>query len=504
MSRFWIGALLVGMAAAAYAQQIFPGDGSDEPGFVPPPGSNKKPPPPPKTISSAETFIPFPGPPAQPMARSEEKKPPRPPVLFTKLRTGYSRRDWGATPNDVNNLLKRMKSMIDVDFAMEVRRLNEIDSDPEKNPILFRSGHYHFSWTPEERAKIRKFLLDGGMLVLNTGLGSRPFYESAARELAIIFPEVHLQRLSSDHPIFHSYYDMDRVKYRPGVAKAGYKGDEPWFEGITIDCRTAAVVSRWGMGVGWEETENPDYQAYESQDAQKLGVNLFAYATAQRAWVKKLARSMKLVDKTSGSTDRVSLAQVVYDGEWRTRHLGPALLLHTFNLKTAVPVKFAMKEFRLSDPRLFETPLLYITGHENFELRPEEMARLRSYLLGGGCLYAEACCGRKGFDLAFRSHMRSLFPDRRLLSIPTDHALFSLPNNIRTLGVTPALAAQLKSSTTRPVLEGIDVDGHYAVIYSPFGTAGGWEMSQNPYAHGYDNEGSMLLGQNVLMYAVTQ
>ncbi len=54
-------------------------------------------------------------------------------------------------------------------------------ADPEKNPILYRSGHYHFAFTPEERAKLRKFLLDGGMLVFNTGLGSQPFYDSAKR-----------------------------------------------------------------------------------------------------------------------------------------------------------------------------------------------------------------------------------------------------------------------------------------------------------------------------------
>jgi hypothetical protein len=53
-------------------------------------------------------------------------------------------------------------------------------------------------------------------------------------------------------------------------------------------------------------------------------------------------------------------------------------------------------------------------------------------------------------------------------------------------------------------LLGIEIDGHIAVIYSPVGMAGGWEMSQSPYAHGYDAAGSLLLGQNILMYAITQ
>ena len=60
------------------------GDGSDEPGFVSPPKAKKLPAAPPRSVSSAETFIP--GGCTTPMARTEAKKPPKPPVLVTKLK----------------------------------------------------------------------------------------------------------------------------------------------------------------------------------------------------------------------------------------------------------------------------------------------------------------------------------------------------------------------------------------------------------------------------------
>jgi hypothetical protein len=60
------------------------GDGSTEPGFVSPPRAKKLPPAPPRTASSAETFIP--GGCTTPMSRTEAKKPPKPPVLVTKLK----------------------------------------------------------------------------------------------------------------------------------------------------------------------------------------------------------------------------------------------------------------------------------------------------------------------------------------------------------------------------------------------------------------------------------
>ena len=84
--------------------------------------------------------------------------------------------------------------------------------------MLFRSGHYHFTYTPAERAKLRKYLLGGGMIIYNTGLGSKPFYDSVVQELKQIFPEQPLQRLAPDHPIFHSHYDVDHVEYTKAVA----------------------------------------------------------------------------------------------------------------------------------------------------------------------------------------------------------------------------------------------------------------------------------------------
>jgi len=411
---------------------------------------------------------------------------------------------WNATPNDVNNLLKHMKAQVDADYQMEVRTLDEVDTAPEKNPVLYRSGHYNFSYTPAEREKLRKYLLAGGMIIYNTGLGSMPFYRSVVRELALIFPEQPVQRLSSDHPIFHAYYDVDRVEYTPAVRQAGYQGNEPWFDAVEINCRVVALVSRWGMAVGWQDSVKDEYQAYQQVSAFRLGINIFAYASAMRAWAKNAAQAMQFTDPEQTTADKVSIAQIMYEGVWKTRHAGISVLLQTFNHKTHVPVQFGLEERRLTDPRVFNAPLLYLTGHEAFTLSPEEQAGLRRYLENGGFLFAEACCGRKGFDLAFRKMIKAVLPSAPLQPMSPDSQIFKYPNAVAAVGVTPTLMQDLGKASMQPVLEGIVVDGHCAVIYSRFGMAGGWEMSQSPYARGYNDIGSIKTGQNILMYAVTQ
>jgi len=410
---------------------------------------------------------------------------------------------WNATPNDVNNLLKTMKSQTDANFQMDIRTLAQVDDNPEKNPVLFRSGHYHFTYTPAERAKLRKYLLNGGMIIYNTGLGSKPFYDSVVAELKQIFPEQPLQKLAPDHPIFHSQFDVDHVEYTKAVAASGYKGDEPWFDGIEVNCRVVALVSRWCMAVGWQGETKDEWQAYKPDSAFRMGVNILSYASAMRAWAKNAAQAMQFVDKLQSYSDTVSVAQVVYDGVWKTRHAGLSVMLQTFNARTGIPVKFGLKELRLTDPQIYNSPVIYMTGHESFELSGPEKAALKKYLENGGFLFGEACCGRKGFDQSFREMIRSVLPDKPMARIPVTAQLFKEPNNVTAVGVTPALMQETGQARSEPVLLGIDINGNYGVIYSPLGLSGGWEMSQSPYARGINDVSAIQLGQNIMMYSVT-
>ena len=410
---------------------------------------------------------------------------------------------WNATPNDINNLLKGMKDSASADFRMDIRKLNEISADPEKNPVLYRSGHYRFAFTEAERQLLREYMLAGGMMIFNTGLGSLPFYQSVQRELQAIFPEQPLQRLSSDHPVFHSFYSMDQVEYTPAVRAAGYRGNEPWFDAVEINCRVVALVSRWGMAVGWQGEVKDEYQAYTEESAFRLGVNILTYATSMRAWTQNSALAMQFVNEDTAASDYFMMGQVVYDGVWKTRHAGISVLMQAFNQRTGVPVKFGLRDLRLTDDRLFDTPVLYMTGHEHFELNPEEIAALRLYLENGGLLLAESCCGRRGFDLAFRQMIQRVLPGRPLEPLSPDSPLFQLPNDVQWMGVTPVLMQDVGAAGIPPQLLVVGVDGNQAVVYSPLGLAGGWEMSPSPYARAYNPASAIKLGENLLMHSIT-
>ena len=51
----------------------------------------------------------------------------------------------------------------------------------------------------------------------------------------------------------------------------------------------------------------------------------------------------------------------------------------------------------LSDDGLFETPFLFMNGHNDFELSDAELENLRTYFLHGGFVFASGCCDNPEF-----------------------------------------------------------------------------------------------------------
>src|SRR5258708_18605248 len=72
---------------------------------------------------------------------------------------------------------------------------------------------------------------------------------------------------------------------------------------------------------------------------------------------------------------------------------------------------------------------IYLHGRKSFDATAEEVENLRADLKAGGLLFADACCGSREFDAAFRAFAAKLFPDAKLEPIPVTDALYSAEIN---------------------------------------------------------------------------
>src|SRR6266404_5858254 len=71
------------------------------------------------------------------------------------------------------------------------------------------------------------------------------------------------------------------------------------------------------------------------------------------------------------------------------------------------------RKVRLTDPDLFETPFLFMNGHNDFVFTQAEIENLKKYLSHGGFFFGSGCCTNPNFPKGQTDSVRS--PDLSLL-----------------------------------------------------------------------------------------
>ena len=466
----------------------------------------KPPPSRPAQFSGGEGLPPLPLP-AVPLRRTEKKNPPRPPVLIAKITTERAS-DWATNPADAENLLRWMSENLKVNFSSINLPQDQIPQDPKEIPILYRTGHEAFEFPPAVRDQLRRYLLGGGTLVFDACCGRRAFVESALREMQTLIPERPPYRLPPGHPLFGAFTDLKSYQYRDWARKAGAVDGDPGIIGIDVGCRTAVFLFRWDVSCGWDNLGDSNEHhclGYTIDTSRRLGANLMAYITAEHNTAMPLSRALQVADASPEKSGKFAIGQLMYNGHWRTREAGLSMMMNVFHDRTKTPVRFAVENVPATSSRLTEMPFLYLTGHEEFEFTEAERAALRQYLQRGGILLAEACCGREEFNRAFRRELAILMPASELTPIPAGHQLFQYPARVTAVQPRPALAKRLGSTDKiAPRLQGVTLNGHLAVIYSPDGLACGWELAECPYCRGIAPADALNLGVNILSYSILQ
>lgn len=454
---------------------------------------------PPAQHAGAEGVPPLPLP-AVPLRRTEKKNPPRPPVLIAKLATSDVV-DWATSPKDADNLLKWMAQAMNVHFSTINLPASRIPTDVARIPVLYRSGIRTFEFSGAERQRLRSYLLGGGTLVLNAYCGHPDFARSALAEMQKLLPERPPYRLSGDHPLYRSYYAINDIRYRRLALEANARNGVPSAIGIDINTRTAVFLFRYDLSTAWDDMPSNSMHiiGYDLATAKKLGANLMAYITAERTVAIPLSKALVYVDADRGKSGKFAIAEAMYDGLWKTRDVSLSMLLNVFHSQTRTPVRFEEQTVALDSARLFELPVIYLTGQMPFELTPTERQNLRNYLIRGGVLIADACCGRPSFDESFRHELQRVLPNARLERLPEQHRIFQFPHHISKVVPRPALARRLNAhGKIKPLLYGVTIDGRLAVIYSPYDLSGGWALAQGPYNQGIESTDALGLGVNIL------
>jgi hypothetical protein len=123
----------------------------------------------------------------------------------------------------------------------------------------------------------------------------------------------------------------------------------------------------------------------------------------------------------------------------------------------------AARPLNIGGPELAEQnpPFIFLTGHKDFVLTPQEVQNLREYVVRGGLIWGDNALAGGGsrFDVAFRREMKRVIPSEPFQPLATDAEIF---HGRYAFEQTP----QGMNYRAEPI-EHVDLDGQIAILYTP-------------------------------------
>jgi hypothetical protein len=161
--------------------------------------------------------------------------------------------------------------------------------DPKlfRYPYLYIVSPHRMYLDAEEAENLREYLLRGGFLHVDDFWG-REQRSAVEEEMAKIFPDREMVKLSLDHEVFHTFFDIDTVMQIPNVNNA-CNGRQTWEQPSEIDPMIFGIKDDDGrlmvlitynsdLGDAWEWMDLPCYPEKYSGQAYRMGLNFMIYA----------------------------------------------------------------------------------------------------------------------------------------------------------------------------------------------------------------------------------
>jgi hypothetical protein len=195
----------------------------------------------------------------------------------------------------------------DLNFAFRLQQMTSLKVQPQPTfvdltddalfdyPFIYMLEVGSLEFSDEEAAALRKYLLNGGFLMVDDFWGV-PAWENFHREMQKVFPDREPQELELDHPIFHCVFDLKQKPQIPGIDTARemraagtpeitwerYDAKDPHYRAYFDDKgrMVAIICQNTDLGDGWEREGEEEwyFHQFSEKQAYPMGINIIFYA----------------------------------------------------------------------------------------------------------------------------------------------------------------------------------------------------------------------------------
>jgi hypothetical protein len=157
-------------------------------------------------------------------------------------------------------------------------------SDPEiyKFPIIYMCEPGYWQLASDQEAKaLRDYLEKGGFMIFDdfrNGRGNPREWGNFEYQMTRVLPEGRWVDLTPDHPIFHSFYEINSFSIIPQAYDEGPPSFRGWYQDNDPKKRLMVIAAfNTDLSEFWEFADTGYHPMAATNEAYKIGINLFMY-----------------------------------------------------------------------------------------------------------------------------------------------------------------------------------------------------------------------------------
>jgi len=356
---------------------------------------------------------------------------------------------WNQRPRDAANVTRWISRQFERELNWQIVNLRAAADDLHDAPILYITGNQALNLTPDEEAKLKDFVQQGGLILGNADCGHVGFVNSFKKLGSKLFGS-EFRELPAGHAVYNTLYPRSNWK-NPLLIQGLTNGARE----LMILIPTADPARLWQTNIYSGREESWQFMA-----------NLFLYVSERKDFRYKGESYIVQPDPNVRAAKSAKLARLQYAGNWDPEPGGWKRL--TAVLHNDAQFNLGVETVRLGEGKLNPATykLAHLTGAGRFKLTDKERADLKAFINGGGTLLADACGGGGETALAIEGELTALGFSKLDLLKQDFPAYTSLGTPVADIAYR-AYAARNLGNVKGPRVRGAMVKDRLAIVYSP-------------------------------------
>ena len=212
--------------------------------------------------------------------------------LFTFVRLKYTGTGWYGSgwrvdwPESDRNFIWHLRQATNIPVSPREKIISVGSPELFNYPFAYILEVGSLQLTDAEVENLREYLLRGGFIMVDDFHGGqewRNFY----RQLKRIFPDREPEDIPMSYPLFHCFFDINKVTQIPGLRSLFSGRTYERFDGHPAYCRGVydnrgrlmmMINFNTDLGDAWEHAADDFYPRRYSDMAYQMGINAVIYA----------------------------------------------------------------------------------------------------------------------------------------------------------------------------------------------------------------------------------